>query len=53
VKMVKKVRLVLEKTTETMTATLATRMLSVDQFVIQILPDIIITEQQVDSVWYC
>lgn len=44
VKMMKTGRQVLEKKTETMTATIATRMLSVDQFVIQILCDIIITE---------
>lgn len=51
-----KVRQVLERKTETVTSTFATRMLSIaniDQCVIQILPHIIIREQQLDSVWYC
>jgi len=51
-----KVRQVLERKTETMTSTFAIRMLSIasiDQCVIQILPHIIITEQHLDSVWYC
>lgn len=39
-----------------MTSTFATKMLSIasiDQCVIQILPDIIIREQQLESIWYC
>jgi len=51
-----KVRQVLERKTETVTSTFATRMLSIAsiaQCVIQILPDIIIREQQLKSVWYC
>jgi hypothetical protein len=48
-----KVRQVLERKTETVMSKTATRMLSIDQFVIQILPDIIVREQQLDSVWYC
>jgi hypothetical protein len=51
--MVKKVRQVLERKTETVTSTFATRMLYIDHCVIQILPDIIIREQQLDPVWYC
>jgi hypothetical protein len=51
--MVKKVRQVLERKTETVTSTFATRMLSIDQCVIQILHDIIIREQQLHPVWYC
>ena len=51
--MVKKVRQVLKRKIETVTSTFATRMLSIEQFVIQILPDIIIRKQQLGYVWYC
>jgi len=47
-----KVRQVLERKIETATSTFATRMLSIDQCVIQILP-VIIREQQLHPVWYC
>jgi hypothetical protein len=48
-----KLREVLERKTETVTSTTATRMLSIDQFVINILPDIIVREQHLDSLGYC